>query len=96
MGFFGHWSLFYHEPNKYVHLNLWELLHMKQELALFFKRLEVNLVEAWDDEGNAIIHSLPWKKPSIPQQREYIVHILHNIECLLVPQGSMKRPQGNS
>jgi hypothetical protein len=29
---------------------------MKQELALFFKKLEINLVEAWDDEGNAIIH----------------------------------------
>jgi hypothetical protein len=27
-------------------LNLWELSHMKEEKALFFKRLEINLMEA--------------------------------------------------
>jgi len=35
---------------------------MKQEMAFFFKRLELDLVEAWDDEGKVIMN-LPWKKP---------------------------------
>lgn len=26
-------------------------------------------MEAWDDESEAIIYSLPWKKPLIPQQQ---------------------------
>jgi len=40
---------------------------MEQEMAPFFKRLEVDLMEMWDDENNAIIHSKSWKKPLVPQ-----------------------------
>jgi len=28
---------------------------MEEQVVLFFKKLEVNLMEAWDDEGKAIV-----------------------------------------
>jgi len=28
---------------------------MEERVVLFFKKLEVNLMEAWDDEGKAIV-----------------------------------------
>lgn len=51
-----------------MHLNSWELSHIEEQVALFFRRLEVDLMETWDDEGKAIIFSLSWKKPWIPKQ----------------------------
>ncbi len=38
-------------------------------MVFFFKKLEVNLMEAWDDEGKAIISSLSWKKLPIPNNK---------------------------
>jgi hypothetical protein len=40
---------------------------MEQEAALFFKRLEIDFMEMWDDESNTIIHSMSWNKPLVPQ-----------------------------
>ncbi len=95
MGFFRHWSILYRKPNWFVHLNSWELSHMKKQVALFFKKLEVDLVKVWDDEGKAIISSLSWKKLQSPTTKEYIVHVLHDVKLVLAPQGRAKRPRCN-
>jgi hypothetical protein len=68
---------------------------MKKQVALFFKKLEVDLVKVWDDEGKAIISSLSWKKLQSPTTKEYIVHVLHDVKLVLAPQGRAKRPRCN-
>jgi hypothetical protein len=34
----------------------------------FFKKNQINIMEAWDDEGKLIIHSSHWKKRLVLQQ----------------------------
>ncbi len=52
-----------------MHLNLWDISHTKEQVALLFRRLEVDIMETWDDEGKAFILNLLWKKPLVPQQQ---------------------------
>jgi hypothetical protein len=42
---------------------------MEKQMAPFFRRLQVNFMEVWDDEGKVVIYSMSWKKPLVPQQQ---------------------------
>ncbi len=108
VGFFRHWNVFCHEPNQFVHLNSWELSHIEEQVGLFFRRLEVDLMEAWDDVSEAVISSLSWKKPPIPQQQgnmqcAYYMTCFSTSRCdekawmqfLMVASGSLQRMQRN-
>jgi hypothetical protein len=67
-------------------------------------------MEVWDDEGKAIIYSLPWKKHLVPQQQgsmECAYYMLLNLlsisrcngkawtQFLMVANGSLQRMQKN-
>ncbi len=65
---------------------------MQQEMALFFKRFEIDLMEMWDDESNAINHNLPKKKPLVPQQQGSMKCTYHDVELVSVPYSLTKRP----
>jgi hypothetical protein len=42
---------------------------MEKQVAPFIRRLEADLMDAWDDESKVVISSLLWKKPLFPQQQ---------------------------
>jgi hypothetical protein len=44
------------------------LSHKEKQVAFLKKKLEVDLMEMWDDEGKVVIVSMSWKKPLVPQQ----------------------------
>ncbi len=65
---FGHWSLFV-ELKRFIHFNSWTLSRKETKVELFFRTLEVDLQEIWDNKGHALILNLPWMKPLIRKRQ---------------------------